>query len=65
MADQDKYVYRFSEGTRQMKNLLGGRGSGLAEMSNLGLPGPPWRKMMINERATIPTRRRFGLERRH
>jgi pyruvate, orthophosphate dikinase len=41
MADQDKYVYRFSEGTREMKNLLGGKGSGLAEMSNLGLPVPP------------------------
>jgi pyruvate, orthophosphate dikinase len=41
MADQDKYVYRFSEGTREMKDLLGGKGSGLAEMSNLGLPVPP------------------------
>jgi pyruvate, orthophosphate dikinase len=40
MADQDKYVYRFSEGTREMKDLLGGKGSGLAEMSNLGLPVP-------------------------
>jgi pyruvate,orthophosphate dikinase len=40
MADQDKYVYRFSEGTREMKGLLGGKGSGLAEMSNLGLPVP-------------------------
>ena len=41
MADQDKFVYRFSEGTREMKDLLGGKGSGLAEMSNLGLPVPP------------------------
>jgi pyruvate,orthophosphate dikinase len=40
MADQHKYVYRFSEGTREMKDLLGGKGSGLAEMSNLGLPVP-------------------------
>jgi pyruvate,orthophosphate dikinase len=40
MADQDKYVYRFSEGTREMQDLLGGKGSGLAEMSNLGLPVP-------------------------
>ncbi len=41
MPDQDKYVYRFSEGTREMNDLLGGKGSGLAEMSNLGLPVPP------------------------
>jgi pyruvate, orthophosphate dikinase len=41
MANQDKYVYRFSEGTREMKDLLGGKGSGLADMSNLGLPVPP------------------------
>jgi pyruvate,orthophosphate dikinase len=40
MADQDKFVYRFSEGTREMKDLLGAKGSGLAEMSNLGLPVP-------------------------
>ena len=41
MADQDKFVYGFSEGTKEMKDLLGGKGSGLAEMSNLGLPVPP------------------------
>ena len=41
MADQGKFVYRFSEGTKEMKDLLGGKGSGLAEMSNLGLPVPP------------------------
>jgi pyruvate,orthophosphate dikinase len=41
MADEDKFVYRFSEGNREMKDLLGGKGSGLAEMSNLDLPVPP------------------------
>ena len=41
MAEEDKYVYRFSEGTGEMRDLLGGKGSGLAEMSNLGLPVPP------------------------
>jgi pyruvate,orthophosphate dikinase len=41
VAEQDKFVYRFSEGSREMKDLLGGKGSGLAEMSNLGLPVPP------------------------
>jgi pyruvate, orthophosphate dikinase len=41
MSDQTKYVYRFSEGTGEMRDLLGGKGSGLVEMSNLGLPVPP------------------------
>ena len=41
MAEEDKYIYRFSEGTGEMRDLLGGKGSGLAEMSNLGLPVPP------------------------
>jgi pyruvate, orthophosphate dikinase len=41
MADEGKFVYRFSEGNKEMKDLLGGKGSGLAEMSNLGLPVPP------------------------
>ncbi len=35
-----KYVYLFSEGNRNMKNLLGGKGANLAEMTNLGLPIP-------------------------
>ena len=40
-----KWVYRFgdgaAEGRAEMRNLLGGKGAGLAEMSNLGLPVPP------------------------
>jgi pyruvate, orthophosphate dikinase len=36
-----KYVYAFSEGGREMKDLLGGKGANLAEMTNLGLPVPP------------------------
>jgi pyruvate, orthophosphate dikinase len=40
-----KWVYRFgdgaAEGRANMKDLLGGKGAGLAEMSNLGLPVPP------------------------
>ena len=40
-----KWVYSFgrngSEGTADMRNLLGGKGANLAEMSNLGLPVPP------------------------
>jgi pyruvate, orthophosphate dikinase len=36
-----KYVYDFAEGNKQMKDLLGGKGANLAEMTNLGLPVPP------------------------
>jgi pyruvate,orthophosphate dikinase len=36
-----KFVYDFSEGSRAMKDLLGGKGANLAEMTNLGLPVPP------------------------
>ncbi len=35
-----KYVYLFSEGNASMKNLLGGKGANLAEMTGLGLPVP-------------------------
>ena len=36
-----KYVFDFSEGNRDLKDLLGGKGANLAEMTNLGLPVPP------------------------
>ena len=35
-----KYVYLFSEGNAKMRELLGGKGANLAEMSNIGLPVP-------------------------
>ena len=35
-----KYVYLFSEGNAQMRELLGGKGANLAEMTNIGLPVP-------------------------
>ena len=35
-----KYVYLFSEGNANMRNLLGGKGANLAEMTNIGLPVP-------------------------
>ncbi len=38
---QNKYVYLFEEGNAGMRDLLGGKGAGLAEMTNLGLPVPP------------------------
>lgn len=44
-AGQKKYVYFFgkgqADGTADMKNLLGGKGANLAEMTNLGIPVPP------------------------
>ena len=39
MADH-KYVYEFSEGDASMRNLLGGKGANLAEMTGLGMPVP-------------------------
>jgi pyruvate,orthophosphate dikinase len=36
-----KYVYDFAEGNKDLKDLLGGKGANLAEMTNLGLPVPP------------------------
>src|SRR5437763_3626633 len=44
-AGKSKWVYRFgrgsAEGRSEMRDLLGGKGAGLAEMANLGLPVPP------------------------
>ena len=36
-----KFIYMFDEGNKDMKNLLGGKGANLAEMTNIGLPVPP------------------------
>ncbi len=36
----EKFVYSFNEGSKEMKNLLGGKGAGLAEMTKIGLPVP-------------------------
>jgi len=36
-----KYVYDFEEGHKEMKELLGGKGANLAEMTNIGIPVPP------------------------
>ncbi len=40
-TSQTTYVYDFAQGNRDMKDLLGGKGANLAEMTNLGLPVPP------------------------
>ena len=37
---ENKYVYLFSEGNGKMRELLGGKGANLAEMTNLGMPVP-------------------------
>jgi pyruvate,orthophosphate dikinase len=41
MAPTNKYVYDFAEGNKDLKDLLGGKGANLAEMTNLKLPVPP------------------------
>ena len=45
MSNEKKFVYFFgagvSEGTAQMRDLLGGKGANLADMASLGLPVPP------------------------
>ncbi|MFF0742448.1 pyruvate, phosphate dikinase [Streptomyces sp. NPDC004111] len=38
---EQKFVYDFTEGNKDLKDLLGGKGANLAEMTNLGLPVPP------------------------
>ena len=39
-----KWVYMFTEGNATMRNLLGGKGANLAEMTSLGLPVPQGHK---------------------
>lgn len=40
MNENEKYVYLFDEGNKDMKDLLGGKGANLAEMTKLGIPVP-------------------------
>jgi pyruvate,orthophosphate dikinase len=41
MAKAHKWVYQFSEGSAKMRDLLGGKGAGAAEMTRAGMPVPP------------------------
>ncbi|WP_418953335.1 pyruvate, phosphate dikinase [Streptomyces cinnabarinus] len=41
VSENKKFVYDFTEGNKELKDLLGGKGANLAEMTNLGLPVPP------------------------
>ena len=40
-AISKKWVYLFEEGNKDMRDLLGGKGAGVAEMTRAGLPVPP------------------------
>ena len=57
-----KHVYRFDEGNASMTDLLGGKGSNLCEMAQLGLPVPPGFiittqvcRDYLNDNHTLPT----------
>ncbi|MDE2863445.1 MAG: hypothetical protein OXL33_08410, partial [Chloroflexota bacterium] len=41
MSQSTKWVYLFDEGDQSMRNLLGGKGAGVAEMTRSGMPVPP------------------------
>ncbi|HCD71262.1 MAG TPA: hypothetical protein DEQ04_01695, partial [Thermovirga lienii] len=41
MMKDKKYIYMFDEGRADMRDLLGGKGANLAEMTRIGLPVPP------------------------
>jgi len=53
----EKYVYDFAEGNRDMKDLLGGKGANLAEMTNLGLPVPPGFTIVSGSPFRVPVAR--------
>ena len=46
-----KWVYMFTEGNATMRNLLGGKGANLAEMTNLGLRKPAHSTMKTADRS--------------
>src|SRR3954462_11660082 len=53
-----KWVYAFSEGSADMRSLLGGKGAGLAEMARLGVPVPDG--FTITTEACVETTRAGG-----
>lgn len=68
--ESKKYVYLFEEGRADMKDLLGGKGANLAEMTNIGIPVPPGfcitteacREFYIQDRNFPPGTREQALE---
>ena len=49
-----KWVYGFEEGKKELKELLGGKGANLAEMTNIGIPVPPGFTLTTEACASIP-----------
>ncbi|MFO7942196.1 MAG: pyruvate, phosphate dikinase [Bacillota bacterium] len=56
---RSRYIYRFEDGSRDMKDLLGGKGANLAEMTSMGLPVPPG--FTITTRAAVKYRELGGM----
>ena len=54
----EKFVYDFAEGNKDLKDLLGGKGANLAEMTNLGLPVPPGFTITTEACQALPGHRR-------
>ena len=52
-----KFVYEFTEGGKDEKDLLGGKGANLAEMTRLGLPVPPGFTVTTEACRPLPHRR--------
>ena len=57
-----KLVYDFAEGHKDLKDLLGGKGANLAEMTRMGLPVPPGFIITTEACRTLPRRRRQPAE---
>ena len=56
-----KFIYMFDEGNKDMKNLLGGKGANLAEMTNIGLPVPPGLQLQLKRAVNSITRiKKYG-----
>lgn len=58
MSDQHRYVYDLSEGSADMKPLLGGKGAGVAEMNRVGVPVPD--AFTVTTEACVETMRKDG-----
>ena len=55
----NKYVYLFTEGNANMRELLGGKGANLAEMTNLGLPVPQASRSLLRPAPAITRMARY------
>ena len=57
-----KWVYLFTEGNANMRELLGGKGANLAEMTNIGLPVPQYHVCFLLQRTTGERRKPCSTE---